>query len=229
MKGAHCLLLVWEIDWESYTQIGDFSSHIFFREPKGANACTPVQAMSSERSETPLIGCMSLATLLILSTLSKSDSVVITWSPSGYTPAMTRWHNALSSPCLLITTWQLVKAHGVTRNEPKIHVICYIILTILIGLFLKTFSRSDECRKHETQGHTLCHYIYIYIYIYIYKGCALCVVVIVVGNGLCIRVQISEEFVYLSQSSNTHGKFMNSMLFRCLDGFHLNGLMPVWK
>ena len=33
---------------------------------------------------------------------------------------------ALPSPYLLITTWQLVKAHGVTRNEPKINVICYI-------------------------------------------------------------------------------------------------------
>ena len=43
----------------------------------------------------------------------------------------TRWNwlpDLLSSPCLLITTWQLVKAHGVTRNEPKIHVICYIII-----------------------------------------------------------------------------------------------------
>ena len=28
--------------------------------------------------------------------------------------------------CLLITTRQLVKAHGLTRNEPKIHGICYI-------------------------------------------------------------------------------------------------------
>ena len=30
--------------------------------------------------------------------------------------------------CLLITTWHLVKAHGVTRTEPKIHIICYITL-----------------------------------------------------------------------------------------------------
>ena len=33
----------WEIDGETYTQIGDFFlSHIFFREPVGANACTPL-------------------------------------------------------------------------------------------------------------------------------------------------------------------------------------------
>ena len=37
-----------------------------------------------------------------------------TWSSSGYTPAR------LPSLSLLITTWQRVKAHGVTRNEPKI-------------------------------------------------------------------------------------------------------------
>ena len=32
----------------------------------------------------------------------------------------------LSYPCLLITAWELVKEHGVTRNELKIHGICYI-------------------------------------------------------------------------------------------------------
>ena len=48
-KGAHCLLLVWEIDGETYTQKGDFFlSHIFFREPGGVNTCTPLQAVSSE-------------------------------------------------------------------------------------------------------------------------------------------------------------------------------------
>ena len=53
----------------------------------------------------------------------------ITWFPSGYTPAQPAYPE---SPCLLITTWQLVKAHGVTRNEPKIHVNShYITITIL--------------------------------------------------------------------------------------------------
>ena len=31
-----------------------------------------------------------------------------------------------SVPNVLSYPWQLVKAHGVTRNKPKIHVICYI-------------------------------------------------------------------------------------------------------
>ena len=57
---------------------------------------------------------------------SKSDHVVITWSPSGYTPVVPYYPDVLSSPYLLITTWQIVKAHRVTSNEPKIHVICYI-------------------------------------------------------------------------------------------------------
>ena len=58
---------------------------------------------------------------------SKSDCVVlITGSPSGYTPGRPEFPEALSSFCLLIKMWQLAKAQGVTRNEPKILVICYI-------------------------------------------------------------------------------------------------------
>ena len=49
LKGAHSLLLVWEIDGETYTQRGDyFLPHIFFLEPGVANACTPLQTVSSE-------------------------------------------------------------------------------------------------------------------------------------------------------------------------------------
>ena len=63
----------------------------------------------------------------ILCTRSKSDrAVLITWSPSSYTPVRPECPDAPSSSCLLIKMWQLPKAHGVTRNEPKIHVICYI-------------------------------------------------------------------------------------------------------
>ena len=59
--------------------------------------------------------------------LPKSDRVLlITWSPSSYTPVRPECPDVLLSSCLLIKMWQLTKAHGVTRNEPKIHVICYI-------------------------------------------------------------------------------------------------------
>ena len=111
---------------------GDFLlPHTFFQGPGGANACTPLQAVSSERSEMPMLDCVSLARLRF-SLQSKSDCVVITWSPSGYTPVGPDCHDELSSPCLLITTWRLVKAHRVTRNKPKIHVICYITITTLL-------------------------------------------------------------------------------------------------
>ena len=76
-KGAHRLSLVWEIDGETYTQRGDFFlSHIFW-EPGGAKTCTPLQAVSSELSEMPLISYLSLAWLPILWILSKSDCMVL--------------------------------------------------------------------------------------------------------------------------------------------------------
>ena len=96
-------------------------------EPGDVNVWTPLEA---ESSQTPLTGCVSLARLPIFWTLSKSDCVVIMWSPSGYTPVRLDCPDALSSFCLLIITWQLVKGTGVTRNEPKIHVICYITVSM---------------------------------------------------------------------------------------------------
>ena len=60
-KRAQCLLLVWKRDGETFAQWGDiFLSHNFFLEPAGTNACILVQAVLSERSETRLIGCVSL-------------------------------------------------------------------------------------------------------------------------------------------------------------------------
>ena len=125
-KGAHRLLLVWEIDGETYTQRRDFFlSHIFFREPGSANACTHFASHivrdirdASDRLRVPG------STLDSLAGQSKSDRVVLI--SRGLLPA---YLDALPSPCLLITTWQLVKVHGVTRNEPKIHVISYITLS----------------------------------------------------------------------------------------------------
>ena len=76
----------------------------------------------------PSFGIQSLHPLASRSVRDTSDRLRIpgSWSPSCYTPVWPDCHDALSSPCLLITIWPLVKAHGVTRNEPKIHVICYI-------------------------------------------------------------------------------------------------------
>ena len=40
------------------------------------------------------------------------------------------YHYSTSPSCLLIKMWQLAEANGVTRNEPKIHVICYITICL---------------------------------------------------------------------------------------------------
>ena len=63
-KRAQSLLLVERL-MERHILRERTSFHIFFREPGGANACIPLQAVSSERS---LIGCVSLARLPILCT-----------------------------------------------------------------------------------------------------------------------------------------------------------------
>ena len=97
------------------------SSHMFFQEPGGANACTPLQA------ETPLIGCVSLARRRF-SVLC--PNLTAWFSSRGLLPVTHLLYPSalVVLSCLLITTWQLVKAHGITRNEPKIHGICYITL-----------------------------------------------------------------------------------------------------
>ena len=90
----------------------------------GARGCQRLHTLTSRivRDDlTSLIGYVSLARLSILTGLTVSSwprGSHITWSPSGYTPARPAYPDELPSSCLLITTWQLVKAHGVTRNKP---------------------------------------------------------------------------------------------------------------
>ena len=112
-----CFCGVWEMGGETYTQREDFFFFPYLLQ--GARGCQHLHPLSSS-SETPLIGCVSL------SRLPKSDRVIITWSSSGYTLVQPECPDALSSSCLLIKMWKLAKAHGVTRNELKIHSICYI-------------------------------------------------------------------------------------------------------
>ena len=97
------------------------SSHIFFQEPGGANACIPL----ASSSETALIDCVSLARLRF----SALRLNLTAWfSSRGFLPVTHQLYPSalIVLSCLLITMWQLVIAHGVTRNKPKIHVICYI-------------------------------------------------------------------------------------------------------
>ena len=118
-----CFCCVWKMGGETYLlRERTSSSHIFFQEPGVPTLASPCKLVwdASDRLRVP-------RSTVILCTLSKSDRVVlITWSPSGYTPVRPECPDAPSSSCLLIKIWQLTKAHVVTRNEPKIHVICYI-------------------------------------------------------------------------------------------------------
>ena len=117
-----CFCGVWEMDGETYTQREDFFSYLL----PGARGCQCLYPLASWDTSDQLHVPRLTA---ILYTLSKSDRMVlIMWSPSCYTPVWLECPDALSSFCLLIKMWQLTKAHGVTRNEPKIHVICYITL-----------------------------------------------------------------------------------------------------
>ena len=102
--------------------------------------------------------------------LSKSARVVlITWSPSGYTPVGPDCPDVLPSLCLQITG-QLVRTHGVTRNEPKIHDICNI--TVVRGIikqisfdnnFFFKFD-SHQLLVSKTTNSNTTFYLYIYIY-----------------------------------------------------------------
>ena len=137
---------------------------------------TPSCKPYCQRRLNTLISCVPLARLPILSTLSKSDfgyHVVITWSPSGYTPVGPDCPDAMSLPCLLIPTWQLVKAHRVTRNQPKIHVIYYTTESILIfehiGLIFKS-SVFVALEDLYVRMLNVTRNLYITIYIYFLDG-----------------------------------------------------------
>ena len=116
-----CFCGVWEMVGETYTQREDF---FFPYLLLGARGCQRLHPLASS-SETPLIGWVSL----VRPWFSALCPNLTAWfSSRGLLPVKhLLYPNALIVlPCLLITTWKLVKAHGVTSNEPKIHGICYI-------------------------------------------------------------------------------------------------------
>ena len=101
----------------------------------GARGCQRLQPLASS-SETPLIGCVSLAWLWISAFCLNLTTL---FSSRGLLPVTHLFDLSalIVLSCLLITMWQLIKAHGVTRNEPKIHGICYIILKVNIITWLE--------------------------------------------------------------------------------------------
>ena len=90
-----------------------------------SQGCQCLHPLASS-SETPPIGYVSLtrlrfSALCLNLTAWFSSRCLLPVSHLLYPTALI----VLSSSSLLIKIWQLAKAHGVTWNEPKIHVICY--------------------------------------------------------------------------------------------------------
>ena len=121
---------------ETYTLREDF---FFPYLLPGAWGCQHLHPLASS-SEMPLIGCVSLARLQFSALCL---NLTAWFSSRGLLPVTHLLYPSalivLSSSCLRIKMGQLAKAHGVTRNEPKIHVICYITkvgcLPILVNIF----------------------------------------------------------------------------------------------
>ena len=141
-----CFCGVWEMGGETYTQREDFFFPYLLPGAWVANSCTPLQA------ETPLIGCVSYARLWFSALCL---NLTAWFSSCGLLPVTHLLYptTLIVLSCLLITTWQLVKEQWVTRNEPKIHGICYIT--------------SFLPKWHQTELH--CQLLYFRLWIRILK------------------------------------------------------------
>ena len=125
----------WDMDRETYTQRGLLPISSFRSQgvPTLAPPCKLVRDASGQ-----LRFPRSTA---ILCTLSKSHRVVlITWSPSGYTPV----EPECPDRAVLFTNQNVTacQAHGVTRSKPNIHGICYI--TIVSSCLLEKMGRYNK-------------------------------------------------------------------------------------
>ena len=110
----------WEIDGETYTQREDF---FFPYLLLGARGCQRLHPLASS-SETHLIGCVTHARLRFS---ALCPNLTAWFSSHGLLPVTHLLYPSALTWChILVYSWQLVKANRVSRNEPKIHVICYI-------------------------------------------------------------------------------------------------------
>ena len=139
---------------ETYTQReGFFFPYLL----QGARGCQRLHPLASS-SETPLIGCVSLARLRFSALCLNLTAWFSSRDPLPVThlfdlSALTRRHLRL-----LIKMWQLTKAHGVTRNEPKIHGICYITICYWSSKFY--ISTLNGC-FNKSSGYTTPSWIFI--------------------------------------------------------------------
>ena len=119
-----CFCGVWEMGGETYTQREDFFPYLL----PGVRGCQRLHLLASS-SETPLFSCESFSRLWFSALCL---NLTAWFSSRGLLPVTHPLYPialiAMSSFSLLIKMWQLAKPHRVTRNEPKIHVICYITI-----------------------------------------------------------------------------------------------------
>ena len=115
------------------------SSHIYFQKPGGANACTPWSS-----SETPLVCYASLARLWF-SALSLN---LTAWFSSRDLLPVTHLLYPSALITLLFTNHNVTACHGVTRNEPKIHVICYITFICMLFFKMSTYRHFLHVSRH---------------------------------------------------------------------------------
>ena len=91
-----------------YSDIYFFLSHTFFWEPGGFQRLHLLASRdASDRLRVP-------RSTPILCTLSKSDRVVITWSPPGYTPILPNYPDTLSQRDSL---WKHTASLGTNRKS----------------------------------------------------------------------------------------------------------------
>ena len=129
-KRRPSFVVSWEIDGETYSLRDEFFPYLFSGSQEVPTLAPPCKLVrdASGRLRVP-------RSTAILCNLSKSNRVVLTWSPSCYTPVRPECPDALPFSCLLIKMWQLAKAYGVTRNEPNIHGIC-CITSVIFSFFI---------------------------------------------------------------------------------------------
>ena len=116
---------VWEIRGETYTQREDFFFPYLLPGVRGRQ-CLHSLASSSETTSVRLRVPRSTAILC------HCPNLTAWFSSRGLIPVthLIDLSTLIVLSCLLITTRQLVKVHGVTRNELKIHGIRYITFWI---------------------------------------------------------------------------------------------------
>ena len=125
-----CFCSAWEMGGEIYTQREDFFPYLL----PGARGCQCLHPLASS-SETPsdrLHVPHSTAILCLCLDLTAwfSSHGLLLVTHLFYPSAL------IVLPSLLITMWQLVKTHGVTRNEMGIDGICYITYWVHKTFFL---------------------------------------------------------------------------------------------